>query len=221
VRVLLLEAGGKDNHPLIHMPVGFAKMTSGPHTWGFSTAPQKHANNREIPYAQARVIGGGSSINAEVFTRGNPVDYDRWANEEGCDWLVVRRGPGVLSSARKATPSLRATGTAPTGRWASPTSRSAADDAGLRAVLPGIRHPYNPDFNGAVQEGCGRLPDHDPQRPPLFGRCRLSQAGDGPPNLTVEDRLPGARIEFEERRAIGVAYERADGPKPPRSRKSS
>ena len=66
LRVLLIEAGGKDNHPLIHMPVGFAKMTTGPHTWGLKTAPQKHANMREIEYAQARVLGGGSSINAEV-----------------------------------------------------------------------------------------------------------------------------------------------------------
>jgi choline dehydrogenase-like flavoprotein len=78
-RVLLLEAGGKDSNPYIHMPVGFAKMTSGPFTWGLKTAPQRHACNREIPYAQARVIGGGSSINAEIFTRGNPADYDRWA----------------------------------------------------------------------------------------------------------------------------------------------
>lgn len=52
---------------MIHMPVGFAKMTNGPHTWGFNTAPQKHANNCETPYAQARVIGGRSSINAEIF----------------------------------------------------------------------------------------------------------------------------------------------------------
>ena len=48
-RVLLLEAGGRDRHPLIHMPVGFAKMTDGPHTWGLKTAPQRHANDREIP----------------------------------------------------------------------------------------------------------------------------------------------------------------------------
>ena len=49
-RVLLLEAGGRDTHPYIHMPVGFAKMTAGPLTWGLKTAPQKHANNREILY---------------------------------------------------------------------------------------------------------------------------------------------------------------------------
>jgi len=68
MRVLLLEAGGKDSHPYIHMPVGFSKMTAGPHTWGFNTVPQKHANGREIPYAQGKVLGGGSSINAEIFT---------------------------------------------------------------------------------------------------------------------------------------------------------
>jgi len=60
-KVCLIEAGGRDTNPLIHMPVGFAKMTTGPLTWGLKTAPQKHANNREILYAQAKVLGGGSS----------------------------------------------------------------------------------------------------------------------------------------------------------------
>ena len=99
VRVLLLEAGGKDTHPYIHMPAGFAKMTAGPLTWGLKTAPQKHANNREILYAQARVLGGGSSINAEVFTRGHAADYDRWANDEGCPgWSSAEVKPYFLRS---------------------------------------------------------------------------------------------------------------------------
>ena len=67
VSVTVLEAGPSDTNRYIHMPVGFAKMTGGPLTWGLVTAPQKHCENREIPYAQARVLGGGSSINAEVF----------------------------------------------------------------------------------------------------------------------------------------------------------
>ena len=57
VRVLLLEAGPPDKDPYIHMPVGFYKMTGGPLTWGFRTAPQRHANGRELPFAQARVSG--------------------------------------------------------------------------------------------------------------------------------------------------------------------
>src|SRR5277367_5943082 len=78
VSVLMIEAGPKDTNPYIHIPVGFYKMTSGPLTWGLKTAPQRHANDREILYAQGRVLGGGSSINAEVFTRGCPEDCDDW-----------------------------------------------------------------------------------------------------------------------------------------------
>ena len=61
-------------------------MTGGPHTWGFNTVPQKHANGRAIPYAQGKVLGGGSSINAEIFTRGHPDDYDRWQDEGADGW---------------------------------------------------------------------------------------------------------------------------------------
>ena len=74
VRVLLLEAGKADSNPYIHLPVGFYKMTGGPLTWGLTTVPQKHALNREIAYTQARVLGGGSSINAQVYTRGCAQD---------------------------------------------------------------------------------------------------------------------------------------------------
>ena len=84
VKVLLLEAGPRDINRYIHMPVGFAKMTGGPLTWGYETAPLKHANNRTSVYPQARVLGGGSSINAEIYTRGCPEDYDAWANDYGC-----------------------------------------------------------------------------------------------------------------------------------------
>ena len=84
-KVLLLEAGPPDTNPYIHMPVGFYKMTAGPLTWGLTTVPQKHAMNREIAYAQGRVLGGSSSINAQVFTRGVPGDYDAWADDFGCE----------------------------------------------------------------------------------------------------------------------------------------
>ncbi len=99
-KVLLLEAGGKDTNPYIHMPVGFAKMTAGPLTWGLATTPQKHANNREIAYAQARVIGGGSSINAEVYTRGHPSDYDRVGQRGRRDGLVIQGGAALFPARR-------------------------------------------------------------------------------------------------------------------------
>jgi choline dehydrogenase len=82
-QVLLLEAGGSDRHPFYHLPAGFAKMTKGIGSWGWDTVPQKHMQNKVFRYTQARVIGGGSAINAQIYTRGNAQDYDDW-RQMGC-----------------------------------------------------------------------------------------------------------------------------------------
>ena len=74
--VLLLEAGGRDRHPFFAMPAGFAKMTKGIGSWGWHTVPQRHMQDMVIRFTQARVLGGGSSINAQIYTRGNALDYD-------------------------------------------------------------------------------------------------------------------------------------------------
>ena len=79
VTVLLLEAGGGDWHPLFHVPAGFARMTRGIASWGWSTVPQRHMRQRVFWYTQAKVLGGGSTINAQVYVRGHPSDYDGWA----------------------------------------------------------------------------------------------------------------------------------------------
>ena len=83
VSVLLLEAGGRDWHPLYEVPAGFAKMTKGIGSWGYSTVPQKHMNGRVFWYTQGKVLGGGSSVNAQIYTRGHPSDFDGWA-DLGC-----------------------------------------------------------------------------------------------------------------------------------------
>ncbi|MGA1635147.1 MAG: GMC family oxidoreductase, partial [Gemmobacter sp.] len=82
-RVLLLEAGGADRHPLYHLPAGFAKMTKGIGSWGWQTVPQRHLGGRVLRFTQAKVLGGGSSINAQIYTRGHPLDYDEW-RQAGC-----------------------------------------------------------------------------------------------------------------------------------------
>ncbi|WP_439136902.1 GMC family oxidoreductase [Roseicyclus sp.] len=83
-KVLLLEAGGRDRNPLFHLPAGFAKMTKGLGSWGWETVPQRHMKGRVFNYTQARVIGGGSSLNAQIYTRGNAQDYDEW-RQMGCE----------------------------------------------------------------------------------------------------------------------------------------
>ncbi len=81
--VLLLEAGGSDRHPFYHLPAGFAKMTKGIGSWGWDTVAQTHMQNKVFRYTQAKVIGGGSAINAQIYTRGNAQDYDDW-RQMGC-----------------------------------------------------------------------------------------------------------------------------------------
>ena len=205
-RVLLIEAGGKDWHPLIHMPVGFAKMTTGPHTWGLVTAPQKHANNREIPYAQARVIGGGSSINAEVFTRGNPVDYDRWAEEEGCEgwafkdiqrYFLRSEGNTILSGDWHGTDGPLGVSDIPDPQKMTRAFVQACQERGM---------PFTSDFNGQSQNGCGVYQTTTKN----YRRCSAAVGYLRPvlrrPNLTVATGCLVHRITFEGQRATGVEY---------------
>jgi choline dehydrogenase-like flavoprotein len=206
VRVLMLEAGGKDNHPYIHMPVGFSKLTAGPRTWGFNTVPQVHANNREIPYAQGKVLGGGSSINAEVFTRGNPADYDHWAKEEGAEGWAFEDIQQYFIRAE--------VNTILSGDWhgtEGPLGVSNLQDP-QRMTKAFIRScqemgiPYNPDFNGPVQKGVGAY-----QVNVVNGRrCSAAVGYLRPamkrPNLTVQTGALVKRIVFEGNRAVGVEY---------------
>ena len=205
-QVLLLEAGGDDNHSLIHMPVGFAKMTDGPHTWGLTTAPQKHANNREIPYAQARVIGGGSSINAEIFTRGHPTDYDRWASEEGCtgwafedirNYFIRSEGNTILSGDWHGTEGPLGVSNIPDPQPMTRAFVRSCQEFGI---------PYNPDFNGERQAGCSVYQTTTKN----YRRCSAAVGYLKPvlnrPNLTVETGCLVERIVFEGTRATGVRY---------------
>jgi choline dehydrogenase-like flavoprotein len=82
-RVILLEAGPRDWHPFYAIPAGFAKMTKGIGSWGWQTVPQRHMRDMQIRFTQAKVLGGGSTVNAQIYTRGHPLDYDEW-RQAGC-----------------------------------------------------------------------------------------------------------------------------------------
>jgi len=87
VRVLLLEAGGKDNYLWIHVPVGLPKILGNPRTdWRFRSEPEPHLNNRIIEMPRGRVLGGSSSINGMVYVRGLARDYDDWRQRGNAGW---------------------------------------------------------------------------------------------------------------------------------------
>ena len=155
VRVLLLEAGGSDRHPLFHMPAGFAKMTKGIGSWGWHTVPQRQLKGRVLRYTQAKVIGGGSSINAQLYTRGVPADYDEWVSEEGAVGWSYRE---VLPYFKRAENNQRFANEfhaygGPLG-VSNPISPLPICEAFFQAGQE-LGIPFNPDFNGARQEGLG------------------------------------------------------------------
>ena len=90
--VLVLEAGGWDWNPLIHIPIGVGKLVrSHLHSWGYSTEPEPHLDNRPVYWPRGRVIGGSSSVNSMIYIRGHASDYDHWAQlgNQGWSWSNV------------------------------------------------------------------------------------------------------------------------------------
>ena len=204
-RVLLIEAGPADTNPYIHMPVGFYKMTSGGLTWGYRTAPQRHANNREIPYAQGRVLGGGSSINAQVFTRGCPEDYDHWANDLGCPgWSFKDVLPYFLRMEDNDTLGGAYHGIGGPLGVTSPRAQPLT-----RAFVQACQQfgmPYNPDFNGPRQEGASAYQTTNRNARRCSAAVAYLRPALGRPNLTVERQATVLRVVVEGGRAAGVEW---------------
>ncbi|ANY84604.1 alanine-phosphoribitol ligase (plasmid) [Microvirga ossetica] len=211
VKVLLIEAGSTDWNPLFHMPAGFAKMTKGIASWGWSTVPQRHLGGRVLRYTQAKVIGGGSSINAQVYTRGNRLDYDRWAQQGNCaGWSYA----DVLPYFKRAEDNQRYSdefhGTGGPLGVSVPVNPLPISEAFIRAAQEyGI--PYNADFNGATQDGIGHYQV-------TVRNARRSSAASAylrpireRANLTVRTGVAVKRIILEGRRAVGIELASADG----------
>ncbi|MDT0309587.1 GMC family oxidoreductase N-terminal domain-containing protein [Streptomyces sp. DSM 44917] len=203
VRVALIEAGGPDAAQEIHIPAAFPALLKTAVDWDFDTEPEPALGGRRLNLPRGRVLGGSSSLNAMIYVRGNPADYDAWARAgaEGWSWRDVL--PYFLraeDNERGAGPH-HATGgplTVSDGRSNHPLAQAflrAAEEAG---------HPRNPDFNGPTQLGVG--PYQLTQRNGL--RCSAAVAYLHPalerPNLTLLAGTTALRVAFEGERAVGV-----------------
>ncbi len=204
ISVLLVEAGDRDRNILFHWPAGFAKMTKGIASWGWSTVPQRHMQGREIWFTQAKVIGGGSTINAQIYTRGNARDYDAWADDEDCEGWSYRE---VLPYFRRAEANERFNDDfhgidGPLG-VSMPRATLPVCDAFIRAAQEyGI--PYNPDFNGQRQSGAGfyQLTQKDARRSSTA--VAYLHPVETRSNLTVATGTQVQRITLEKGRATGI-----------------
>jgi len=152
--VLLLESGPKDNHPYIHIPATFIKVHGTARTWLYRTAPEPQLNGRQVYVPQGRTLGGGSSVNAMIYIRGQAQDYDDW-RAAGCTGWGYE---DVLPFFRKAEGNERLSGplhgTDGPLKVSDARHRHPLSAAFLRAAQE-VGLPYNDDFNGASQEGVG------------------------------------------------------------------
>ena len=157
-KVLLLEAGGKDNYPWIHIPVGYYKTMHNPKTdWCFKTEPDETMENVSIPYPRGKTLGGSSSINGLLYVRGQPNDFDTWS-QLGCSgwsWDEVLPYFRLSESWKgKDDSSLRGR-EGPLTVQPSRIKRTIVDYWVEAAVAAGYRRNY--DYNGITQEGVGHF----------------------------------------------------------------
>jgi choline dehydrogenase len=205
-KVLLLEAGGADSNPFIHMPAGLARLVGNARIdWQYYTEPEPALNGRKLYWPRGRGLGGSSSINAMCYTRGHRLDYDEWAALGADGWDYA----SVLPFFRKAEDQARGPSehhgvggplSVEDLKFRNPLSATFVE-ASVQCGLP-----RNIDFNGPVQDGVGFY--QVTQR--RGRRCSAAVAYLRPAsrrlNLEILTHCLSTRVLFQARRAVGVEY---------------
>ena len=193
-RVLLLEAGGPDDNPAIHDPGRVHELWLSEEDWAFETVPQSHASGRRLAWPRGRVLGGSSCLNAMIWVRGAPADYNAWAylGAHGWSWDDVRPVFERLEERLGLT-------------------RDYEPDAIHEAIVAAAQEcgvPFNPDYNGAQQDGISYMQYtiRDGIRHSTAA-AYLREVADHP-NLRVVLRAHARRLLFDGTRCVGVEWVR-------------
>jgi choline dehydrogenase len=207
LRVVLLESGGEDTNPAIHDPLRFGELWFTAENWGHQTLPQPYADDRRLSWPRGRVLGGSSSLNAMIWARGAPADYDHWGDLGNAGWSwsdvapVFRRMEDFDGGASE----LRGV-----GGPVHVLSRYTPDpvhEALVRAAQE-IGLLFNPDYNSGDLDGISyaQFTIKDGQRHSAWA-AYLRPIRDNP-LLTVVTGAHAYRLEFDGSRCVGVAWER-------------
>ncbi|MCB5177407.1 GMC family oxidoreductase [Microvirga lenta] len=205
-RVLVLEAGGPDSGFWIPIPAGFSKLlTNAKYNWRFQTEPEENVHNRTIVVPRGKGLGGSTLINGMIFVRGQPQDYDTWAQLGATGWSFEDVLPYFkkLENFEDGASDLRGQGGPVNVVRVSERPElseafiAAAQQAGL---------PANPDYNGASQEGFGYYQVNQRKGRRWSAADAYLRPAMSRPNLTVQTNAHVTRIDFEGRRAVGVTY---------------
>ena len=204
--VLLLEAGGRDLNPWIHIPLGYGKNFTNPNVnWLYTSEQDEATGNRRIAQPRGKVLGGTSSINGLVYMRGQREDYDRWRDLGNAGWGY----DDVLPYFRKAENQQRGAnayhGVGGPLTVSDPAETHPLCEAYITAAEQ-CGYPRNPDFNGASQEGFGYVQvtlRKGLRSSAATGFLRQARART---NLSVITRAHATRILFSGKRATGVEF---------------
>ena len=199
VRVLLLEAGGPDVSPAIHDPARVHELWLSEVDWAYETVPQQHAAGRRLAWPRGRVLGGSSSLNAMIWVRGAPADFDTWAylGADGWAWDDVRP---VYERIERRDPAGSGTVSIFSGFEPDPIHlaiRAAAAESGI---------PFNPDYNSGFQDGLSNM-----QYSIENGRRHSSAAAylrdvEGDDRLEIVTGATARRLLFDGTRCTGVEW---------------
>ncbi|MCR6483487.1 GMC family oxidoreductase N-terminal domain-containing protein [Amycolatopsis sp. OK19-0408] len=205
VTVCLIEAGPADSSQNIHVPAAFAKLFRTQYDWDYDSHDEEHLNGRRVYLPRGRVLGGTSSINTQIYIRGNALDYDGW-NRPGWSWDEVL--PYFLRSENHEGGSGPHHAVGGPLDVAAGRSRNPMSEAFIEAAVE-VGHDRNDDFNAGAQDGVGFF--ELTQR----GGWRVSTAtaflhAQSRPNLTVETNVQVHRVVIEDGRATGVVGARLD-----------
>jgi len=209
VSVALLEAGGKDSNPWIHVPAGYYRtMLDDSVTWQFGAGPEPHLNGRVVPWPRGRVLGGTSAINGLLYVRGQSHDYDMWRQLGNTGWSHQ----DVLPYFKKAEDNERGEDDAhgaggPLGVSDVRMNNPICEAYIAACVQAGI--PATKDFNGAAQEGAGyyQLTTKNGRRSST-GVAYLKPAM-ARRNLTVITNANVSKLDIADGRVNGVTFDHA------------
>jgi choline dehydrogenase len=206
IKVLLLEAGGRDSNPWIHVPAGFYRTIFNPKfTWGYETLPVEGLQGRRMVWPRGKVLGGSSSINGLIYIRGSAYDFALWRQQGNVGWsyedvlpffLKIENNDGGADDYRGVGGPLSVSGL---------KMEHQLHTAFINAALE-AGHPRCPDFNGRVQEGVGSYQLSIKRRRRSSTATAYLTPAAKRPNLRIETNALVQRLLFENRRAAGVEY---------------
>ena len=203
-RVLLLEAGGRDWYPWVHVPVGYFKTLHNPITdWSYKTEPDPGLNGRAIDWPRGKTLGGSSSINGLLYIRGQREDYDHWRQLGNAGWSYDDVLPYFIRSEDQQNGSDQFHGSG--GGLSVQNMRAKRDICeALIAAAEEVGVPRNDDFNGAEQEGAGYF-----QQTARNGRrCSTAVGFLNPvksrPNLDIVTHALVEKVQINKARATGI-----------------